>query len=186
MTVYSMALFVHVVGAMLLFAILTLEGIVLRLLRRAETAGEGASSAAVLQVNRVLGPISGLGVLVPGLYMAATSWGWVPWIALGLAAWALIAVLGAVNGIQILALQRTLASGSGPISANLRDRIRDPLFVASWSTRVGIALGVVFLMTVKPGLLGALLTIVVAAAGGIAVSLPGFSRVRPKEATGAR
>ena len=74
---------------------------------------------------------------------------------------------------------------SGPISAELRDRVRDPFFGASWSSRAGIALGVVFLMTVKPGLLGALVTVVVAAAG-IALSLPAFIRVRPQEARGAR
>jgi hypothetical protein len=186
MSIYPIALFVHVAGAILLFATLTLEGIAIRLLRAVATAREGASSAAILQVNRVLGPLSGLGVLVPGLYMTLAAWGWVPWIAVGLAAWALIAVLGAVNGIRILALQRTLGRESGPISGDLQDRIRDPLFVASWSTRAGVALGVVFLMTVKPGLLGALATVVVAAAAGLAVSLPGFRWLRPKQAVGAR
>jgi hypothetical protein len=75
---------------------------------------------------------------------------------------------------------------SGPISAELRDRVRDPFFGASWSTRAGIALGVVFLMTVKPGLLGAPVTVVVAAAAGFAFSLPAVIRVRPQEARGAR
>jgi small basic protein len=186
MSIYSIALFVHVVGAILVFAILTLEGIAIRLLRRVETAREGATPAAVLQLNRVLGPLSGLGVLVPGLYMTATSWGWVPWIAVGLAAWALIAVLGAVNGIRMLAVQRMLSSESGPVSANLQDRIRDPLFVASWSARVGVALAIVFLMTVKPGLPGALVTVAVAVAAGISVSLPGFSRPRSNQPMGAR
>jgi hypothetical protein len=186
MSIYPVALFIHVVGAILLFATLTLEGIAIRLLRQAATAREGASSSAMLRLNRVLGPLSGLGVLVPGLYMTATSWGWVPWIAVALAAWALIAALGAVNGFRILALQRRLGRESGPISSPLGDRIRHPLFVASWSTRAGIALGVVFLMTVKPGLLGALVTVLVAAAAGLAVSLPGFGRLGSKEAMGAR
>jgi hypothetical protein len=184
MSIYPIALFVHVVGAILLFATLTLEGIAIRLLRRAVTAREGGGAAAMLQLNRVLGPLSGLGVLIPGLYMAATSWGWVPWIAVGLAAWALIAILGAVDGSRILALQRLLGRESGPLSAPLRERIEDPLLVVSWATRAGIALGVIFLMTVKPGLVGALVTIVVAA--GLAVSLPGFRRLGPKRAMGAR
>src|SRR3981081_715628 len=138
MLFYSIALFVHVAGAIALFATLTLEGIAIRLLRQAANAREGASSAALLQLNRVLGPVSGLGVLVPGIYLTATSWGLVPWIAVGLSAWALIAVLGAVNGIRILALQRMLGRESGPISDHLRNRVRDPLFVTSWSTRAGI------------------------------------------------
>src|SRR5260370_41782554 len=74
--------------------------------------------------------------------MTVTSWGWVAWIVVALVSWLVIAVLGAVNGIRILALDR---------SSGLVVGIRNPLFLLSWLTRVGIALGVIFLMTVKPG-----------------------------------
>jgi hypothetical protein len=60
MSIYPIALFVHVVGAILLVAALTLEGIAIRLLRRATTASEGGSAAAMLRLNRVIGPLSGL------------------------------------------------------------------------------------------------------------------------------
>jgi len=151
MTLYSVALFVHVVGALLLFVTLTVEGVALR-----------QAAPPLLRLNRIVGPLSALGVLLPGLYMTATSWGWVAWIVVALASWLAIAVLGAVNGIRIVALER---------SADLKTGVRNPMFLISWMTRVGLTLGVVFLMTVKPGAVAALLAILIAAAAGAALGV---------------
>lgn len=171
MTLYSIALFLHVVGALLLFVTLTVEGVALRQVRRAATSEAAQRAAALLRLNRTVGPLSALGVLIPGLYMTATSWGWVAWILVALASWLAIAVLGAVNGIRIVALERSPALQTG---------IRNPMFLISWMTRVGIALGVVFLMTVKPGAVVAVLTILIAAAVGAALGVA-LSRTRRPE-----
>jgi hypothetical protein len=168
MSLYSLALFLHVVGALLLFVTLTVEGVALRLLRRAATAAEATRASGMLRVNRIVGPISAVGVLVPGLYMTATNWGAVAWIVVALVSWALIAVLGAINGVRILAFQRSLAQEGGPSAVA---QLRNPLFLVSWLTRVGIALGVIFLMTVKPGALGAVIAVVIAAGAGMAVGV---------------
>src|SRR5882762_8320262 len=168
MSLYPIALFLHVVGALLLFVTLTVEGVALGQLRRASTTEEAHGAAAMLRVNRVVGPLSALGVLIPGLYMTATSWGWVAWIEVALASWLAVAVLGAVNGIRIGALARSQA---------LLAEIRNPTFLISWTTRVGIVLGVIFLMTVKPGTAGAVIATVVAAAAGAALGVA-LSRMR--------
>jgi len=157
MTLYSVALFLHVVGAVLLFVTLTVEGVALR-----------QAAPRLLRLNRIVGPLSALGVLLPGLYMAATSWGWVAWIVVALASWLAIAVLGAVNGIRIVALER---------SADFSTGVRNPIFLISWTTRVGLALGVVFLMTVKPDVVAAVLAILIAAAAGAALGVV-LSRTR--------
>jgi hypothetical protein len=171
MTLYSIALFLHVVGALLLFVTLTVEGAALRQVRRAATAEQAQGAAALLGLNRIVGPLSALGVLIPGLYMTATSWGWAAWIVVALASWLAVAVLGAVNGIRIVALERSQALLTG---------IRNPMFLISWTTRVGIALGVVFLMTVKPGAAGAVVAILVAAGAGAALGVS-LSRMRGPE-----
>src|SRR5258705_1725657 len=88
MTLYAVALFLHIVGAVLLFAALTVEGVSL-------LYGKSAT-----EVNRVIGPVSVVLVLVPGFYMVATTWGWKPWVLVGLGAWVVIAVLWVVNGIR--------------------------------------------------------------------------------------
>jgi hypothetical protein len=141
---YSIALFAHIVGAILVFVLLTIEGLGLRL---------GFDYA---QLNRVLGPVSALLILVPGLYMMAAQWGWAGWIVTGIAAYALIAGVGAYTGISLM-----------------RGRMNRRTAVLSWLVRVGMALGVAFVMTVKPSLVlsvGAVLVGVAlgAAAGALA------------------
>jgi hypothetical protein len=141
---YSIALFAHIVGAILVFVLLTIEGLGLRL---------GFDYA---QLNRVLGPVSALLILVPGLYMMAAQWGWAGWIVTGIAAYALIAGVGAYTGISVL-----------------RGRMNRRTAVLSWLVRIGMALGVAFVMTVKPSLVlsvGAVLVGVAlgAAAGALA------------------
>jgi hypothetical protein len=174
MNVYSIALFLHVVGALLLFVTLTVEGIALRQLSRAGTTESTTGAAGMLRLNRIVGPFSALGVLIPGLYMTATSWGWVAWIEVALVAWVVIAVLGAVNGIRILALER---------STGLLAGIRNPVFLISWLARVGIALGVIFLMTVKPEAVVAVVAVLVAAAAGALMGIA-LSKTRRGEREG--
>lgn len=124
MSIYSIALFAHIVGALLIFVLLTIEGLGLRF------------GFPYAQLNQVLGPISAALILIPGLYMMATQWGWAGWIVTGITAWVVIAVLGAYTGIGVA-----------------RGRISVRTAAVTWLARVGLALGVVFDMTVKPSLL---------------------------------
>lgn len=149
MSLYSIALFVHIVGSLLLFVLLTVEGIALR---------HGFMAA---RLNRVLGPISALTILVPGLYMVALQWSLNGWIVVGITAWVLIAVAGAATGISLLA-----------------GRLSTQAAAASWSIRVGTALGVVFVMTVKPDLLPSVIAVVAGAVLGAAGGLAGMRQVR--------
>jgi hypothetical protein len=136
---YSIALFAHIVGAILVFVLLTIEGLGLRL---------GFDYA---QLNRVLGPVSALLILVPGLYMMAAQWGWAGWIVTGIAAYALIAGVGAYTGISLM-----------------RGRMNRRTAVLSWLVRIGMALGVAFVMTVKPTLVLSVAAVFVGVAVGAA------------------
>jgi hypothetical protein len=142
MNLYSIALFVHIVGALLLFVLLTIEGAGIR------------AGFPTAQVNRVLGPISALAILVPGLYMVASQVGWKPWVAVGITGWVLIAIGGAVTGISVL-----------------RGRMGVRTATISWLVRIGMALGVVFDMTVKPDALVAVAAVLVGVMVGAAAGL---------------
>lgn len=142
MDLYSIALFVHIVGAVLLFVLLTVEGLGLRI---------GFSAAPM---NRVLGPVSAAAILVPGAYMMWAQVGWAGWVAVGIATYVLIAAAGAITGVSVM-----------------RGRISRRAATLSWLVRVGMALAVVFDMTVKPTLLIALAVVAVGATVGAAASL---------------
>ncbi|TMB43233.1 MAG: hypothetical protein E6J53_08900 [Chloroflexi bacterium] len=139
---YSIALFVHIVGALLLFVLLTIEGVGLR------------AGFATAQVNRILGPISALAILIPGIYMVATQVGWKPWIAVSITSWVLIAAGGAYTGISLM-----------------RGRMATRTATISWLVRIGMALGVVFDMTVKPDAIVAVIAILAGVVTGAAVGL---------------
>lgn len=142
MNLYSIALFVHITGAVLIFVLLTVEGVGYRV---------GYSSAAL---NRVLGPISALMIFVPGIYMAVTQTGWQPWVVLGLASYLLIASLGAFTGIRVMRGEMSVRTAT-----------------LSWLARVGIAAGVLFDMTVKPDVVVSIAAILVACGLAMAASL---------------
>ncbi|HEX2647651.1 MAG TPA: hypothetical protein VHO95_10515 [Candidatus Dormibacteraeota bacterium] len=148
MDLYSIALFVHIVGALLLFAILTSEGIGLRF---------GFSTA---QFGRVVGPVAALAIFIPGLYMMKAQWGFAGWVAVGITTYVLIAALSAYTGITFM-----------------RGRIDARTATLSWLLRVGMALGVVFDMTVKPDLFVSIAAVVVGAIAAVAAGLVSQRRV---------
>jgi hypothetical protein len=179
MTFYSFALFLHIVGALGLFIALGLEWTSLGYLRRATTTDQVHPWLQVFTLLRRIYPISWLAILLPGFYMTATTWGGAAWISIAFAAIILIAVVGAViSGRRMAVIGPALATESGRLSSELRQRLGDPLLWASIQTRMAIALGIVFLMSVKPGLGGSLLTIGLAAVLGFASALPAWNRPR--------
>jgi hypothetical protein len=139
---YATALFVHIVGAMLVAVLLALEGATLK------------RGAAAARLNRTLGPVSLVAILVPGFYMAAQI-GWRPWTAVGLVSYALIASLGAYTGIAVL-----------------RGRMSAAAATVSWLARTGLVVGVVFDMTIKPDLAGSVAAVVVAVVLALAAAVP--------------
>ena len=176
---YAVALFVHILGALGLFMALGLEWAGLRQLRRAATAEQARVwLSAVAVLPRLYAPAA-TAILLSGLYMVATAWSWTAgWPGVALAALVLLAALGAaLTGPRMASIGRA-AVESGPVSPALRQRLRDPILWTSIQTRVAIAVGIVFLMTVKPALGGALLAIGVATLLGLAATIPAWGRDR--------
>lgn len=164
---YQIALFLHIVGALGLFAGLALEWVTLSALRRITTIEQAREWSTIYRTLRAIGPASLGLLLVFGLYMMATAWGLTPWVGLGILSLVAIAALGAFNGVQ---LSRTLdaLSGSGALPASAMNVLRRSAFVISLRLRIALGLSVVLLMTIKPDLLTALASIAVALALAIA------------------
>jgi len=156
MSVYSVALFLHITGALGLFAAFALDWTALAALRRARTVEQVREWVSVYPALQRIGPASVGLLLIFGLYMTATAWGPTPWISLGFFSLVAIAALGAVSGIRLARSVASMANGSGPLSVDARAVLRRPLFVWSLRLRVALALAVVFLMTAKPEALASL------------------------------
>ncbi len=180
MSLYSIALFLHIVGALGLFAALGLEWTSLRQLRRATTVEQARAWFDVLGLVRRIGPAALAAILLSGFYLMATEWGWTAWIGVALVGMGVLAALGALNGVPLAALGRELTTHQGTLAVPVRQRLQNPRFVASIQTRVALVLGIVFLMTVKPDLGGSLLTIGLAVVLGLVASVPAWRRERAR------
>jgi len=177
MSVYAIAVFLHIVGALGLFAALGLEWASLYNLRRVTTAAQAREWAKLLSALRFVGSPSFLIILVTGIYMMATRWGGQGWIGVGLGGLVLIAALGgALTGRRSAAIARSAAGEAAAISVSLRQQLHDPVLLLSVWLRTALGLGVVFVMSLKPDAAGALTAMGVALVLGLAA---GFPRRRP-------
>ena len=186
MSLYSVSLFLHIVGALGLFAALGLEWASLYNLRRATVAGQVREWAKLLAAPRFVGGPAALILLVTGGYLSATRWGPQGWIIVGLAGMVVIAVLGAaLGGRRAGAIARALPAEDGPISTLLGQRLHDPLLTLSVGVRTALALGIVYVMASKPSAAGALAVMGVALVFGLAATLPAWSSARPQSEMGS-
>lgn len=185
MTPYAIAIFVHVVGALGLFTAMGVEWVLLARLSRVQAAEEARDWLSLLGVVRRLSPPSLAAILLAGIYMMVTVWGAVAWIVVAFVALLLLPPLGILPGLRLPGIQRELAETNGPLSPALQQRLAEPLFLVSIQIRTAIALGIVFLMTVKPDALGSALAIAVAILLGIGGSLPVLNRARGRASQGA-
>jgi len=176
MTLYSVVLFIHVVSAIGLFIALAAEGAIVFRIRSAQSLEETRFFIRAFQRLRMVAIPSFLGVLVGGVYLAS-KWGrGFFWIPLALGATLLIMLIGGfVTGIRIARLKKVLSGTENdvPIEA-LSAMTKDTALLLSYGLRAGLGLGIVFLMTAKPDLLGSLGVL----AAGCGAGLLGAARMR--------
>jgi hypothetical protein len=169
MSIYSAVLFIHVVSAIGLFIALAAEGAIVFRIRSAQSLEEARFFIRVFQSLRTVAIPSFLGVLLGGMYLAS-KWGrGMFWIPLALGATLSIMLIGAfVTGVRIARLRKVLSSTENDVSIEaLSAMTKDTALLLSYGLRVGLGLGIVFLMTAKPGLLGSLGALAVGCSAGL-------------------
>ncbi len=173
MDIYSLVLFLHIVGALGFFVALGLEWTGLQQLQGAMLPEQVRAWMKVLKgTNKVAFP-SMLTTVITGIYLVLKEWGWIPWILVTLGSLVLVIALSVVlTRPRMAAIGRTLAGAKGTVSQNIHLPMNQPALWISVQIRVAIALGIVFLKIAKPDLLGSLLTMGVAIVIGYISALP--------------
>jgi hypothetical protein len=169
---YNLALFLHIVGAFGLFVAFGLEWLVVTRLGRARTREEAVTWMGVMSLVRRVGPVSLGLILLPGLYMAVTRWGFDGWpgaALLGMVALGLVG--GLLTGRATAGLGSTIGAEIGPLSPPFLGRLRSPVLARSLWTRSALALGIVGLMVFKPDFRASLILLAASALVGLAVAL---------------
>ena len=181
MSIYNIVLFVHVIGAIGYFLGMGILLFILLGLRRAQRVEQ---VRALIQLNDLSGPVSGISVLLllaAGLYLAITAWSLLTsWILVALISLILMvptsaALIAPRRSAIIKQLEREAPEGA--ISLALERHIDDPILATVCTTVAALLLGLVFLMTTKPDLVGSLTVMGVALLLGLAAGVL-ISRMR--------
>ena len=184
MNTYSIALFLHIVGALGVFVALGLEWTGLRQIRSANLPEQVRAWMGILKGTNKMGFPSMLTTVITGIYMVLKVSGWVPWTLVVLGALVLIIMLSvALTKPRMVSIGQALAMEKGSVSQTFHTLVNHPVLWISVQTRVAIALGIIFLKIARPDFVGALLTIGVAIVLGVASALPMFQPVRSHAAS---
>jgi uncharacterized membrane protein len=179
---YSIALFLHIVGALGFFVALSLEWTGLSQLRSAKTLEQVRAWMGILKNVRKVGFVSMLTAVITGIYLMVRFWGGEAWLIVTVGSLVLIIALAqAVTAPRMAAIGQALGAEKGSISQNFHNLANNPLLWISIQTRAAIALGIVFLKIAKPDLGGSLLTIGVAILLGV-VSARYMPQREPRQA----
>jgi hypothetical protein len=174
MSIYTIVLFLHVSGAIGYFVGMGAWLFGLATIRRAQRVEQVRS---LVQLVGLSGPLLGISVLLllaAGLYMALTTWSLLTsWIVVGLISLVLLAPLGtALLEPRRRVIDRLARKApDGPLPEDLERSIRDPVLLTAPQTLTALLLGVVFVMTTKPSLVGSLIVMAVALVLGLAWGL---------------
>lgn len=169
---YEIALFLHICGAIGLFAAVGIEVVGVMGFRRARTVDQVRTYARVVKVTEPMFPATSVVVLGAGIYMTVTQWSFrTPFVLVGLVTLVVMAALGStVQGRQWQKVEKAADDlADGPVPETLRRLINDPVAWASMGGALFGAVGVVALMTIKPGWVAAIAIVTLAyAVGGVA------------------
>lgn len=165
MLLYASLLFIHVLGAIVLFAAIAVEAVSLASFERTQDSGEARTWLRRLTVPFSAGPPAMLAILLSGMAMVATRWGEQAWLV---AAFIGLVAMGAIGGLvsvrRLRRLRAALEHETGPaLSDAFRSARSGTPLVASLVLRATLGIGIVALMSFKPGALGS--SLVLAAAG---------------------
>ncbi len=181
MSIYTVILFLHVVGAIGYFLGIGLWLFILLGLRRTQRVEQVRS---LIHLTDLSAPFSGASAVLlrgTGLYLALSTWSLLTsWILVALISLLLmVPTSAALIAPRRSAIVKQLAreAPEGELSRTLERHLDDPVLATVFTTVVILLLGLVFLMTTKPNLAGSLIVMVVALLLGLAAGAP-VSRMR--------
>ena len=170
---YQMMLFLHILGVLFMFAAVagTLIGMFGMLNSKDNKVLKIWANLSV-KMDEFL-PFSVTLILLPGLYLVFSTWGWnIAWVNVSIGALLLMTLAGPI--INLRRFKRILETVNTETvekpSSDLLAKVRDRVLWNSVSIMTMEVLGIIYLMTIKPSLIGSLVTIVICFVLGIVVS----------------
>jgi hypothetical protein len=149
MTMRSLALFTHVLGMLALFVALAVEWAAVELLRTTDHARPSPFASSLLRKLPTFTAIAVALILASGIELAV-QFGLLrsPWVGVSFAA---MVLMGGLGGAALRPLIRSLGSG-GDATGAWRRHASNSFLRLSLRARIGVGLGIVYVMVTKPDL----------------------------------
>ncbi len=177
MTTYKLILFFHVLSAFGILLSFGLEWTSLNRLQRSCTKEESREALKAFGILPRIGGPSFLIALLSGIYLWETGWRGSAWTVAALISLFVIAATGAVlTGPRMASMGKETSREQGFESLPPRRA----MLWASLQIRTWMAIGIVFLMTMKPGVAASVVTMAVAILLGLAMNPATTSYYRRK------
>ncbi len=165
--IYLIALFLHVSVAVILFATLGAEWLSIVNLGRAASTENIRLFTFTFSILKKLYSYSLLLILITGVYMMATVWKHGAWMVFGFIGMVLLGAIGGkATNKQVKLIEKGVTEQANSISTELSELINNNRLIYSICSRTAIALGIIFLMAVKPGLIVSILALLISTAIG--------------------
>ncbi len=149
---YTIALFFHITGTLLLAASFAIEWACIRGLRNSRTLDEARICLIPYSKLPMIGGIGSAVILLAGVYMTFDEWGWAEWIIVSFVGWVILGATGGIiTGKKMRAIEEALKQEDRRLDT-VQSITADPAVTASFWVRITMLLGIVYMMTAKPGL----------------------------------
>ncbi len=169
MEFYFVILFIHITSALVLFMAMAIEWVgisKLQLALKREQIDEWVKF--ILPLKYIFMSVGTL-LLLTGAYMVSAKWNWSAWIIVAMLMWLFLFLhIILVTGKRVEKLSKLINSNSQMSDTELHGFIGTLSLMNLLQSEIAVGLGQIFIMTIKPDLVGSVCVIIVAIILGIA------------------
>ncbi len=160
---YTISLYLHIVGALILFSAVGIELMCLTNLRKAGTRDSIIAWLNNFSILRKLFTTAFFFLLISGIYMMIEIWATAAFPIIGIIGLIALSISGgAVSGKRLEAIGKSAAqTESGIPLSELLLKVRDKFFWNAFLIRIFGSLGLVFIMTFKTDLIDSIIAVLI-------------------------
>ena len=177
MEFYLIVLFLHITSALVLFMAMAIEWVGITKLQHTSNREQVGEWVKTILPLKYLFMSVGTLLLITGAYMVSTKWDWSAWIIVSMLLWLFLFLhITLVTGKRFEKLSKLLKSDSQMSNTELQGFINNLGLINLLQSEIAVGLGQIFIMTVKPDVVGSVCVVIVAIILGI---LPLLTKSKP-------
>ncbi|MHB8579798.1 MAG: DUF2269 family protein [Ignavibacteriaceae bacterium] len=169
MEFYFVILFIHITSALVLFMTMAIEWVGISKLQNTVVREQIDEWIKFILPLKYIFMSVGTLLLFTGAYLVSAKWNWSAWIIVSILMWVFLFLhIILVTGKRVEKLNKLINSNNQMLDSELHVNIGNLSLMNLLQSEIAVGLGQIFIMTVKPDLVGSVCVIIVAIILGIA------------------